>query len=145
MDDKDINEEQTEQLNNGISNITLFNGTISSMQDIDNEIHNDIETNEMLLDLHCGEISKGISSLTQSNDNVLPLLNGSVGNLSRSNIKNIGVLTQSSDDGLPSLNMHHSNIPRFNALNKPIKRAPIDPQKKNDLLAVLKSIDSTKY
>lgn len=143
MDDKDPNEEQTEQLNNGISNISLYNGSITSIQDIDNEIHNDIETNEMLLDLHCGEISKGIGSLTQSNGNVLPLLNGAIANSNRSNIKNISA--QSSDDGLPSLNMHQSNIPRFMTSNKPIKRTPIDSRTKSDLLAVLKSIDSTNY
>lgn len=113
---------ENRQFTDFFKNLTLNGATdaLPNIQDIREEINDDIEANEVLLDLHCGEISK---HLGQSND--------------------------SADvDEVIGVSHIESHIPRpmlpaaLKRNSKP--RLPIDPRKKSDLLAALKSIDSTK-
>lgn len=97
-----------------------------SMQNIKNiqeKINDDIEANEVLLDLHCGEISESL---------------GNVADLSVSGSLNVDRM---------GINTNRTHIPRpipSSTVTKSVKRAPIDPQKKSSLLAALRSIDSMK-
>lgn len=91
-----------------------------NIQDIRQEINDDIEANEVLLDLHCGEISKNLGNVNHSDDST-------------------GV-----DDVIAASQTH---IPRPlppSATKRSVKRSQIDPLKKSSLLAALKSIDSMK-
>ena len=110
----------------------------------------DYEKNEALLDLHCGEITQGIAFNLSKDDSMF--------DVGRSNeldtLKPINDLLQHKSETQNGVKIPlplnskpprmNSCLPRFNInlANKPLKRNPIDPQKKSKLLAQLKSIES---
>lgn len=97
--------------------------SLPNIQDIRHEINDDIEANEVLLDLHCGEISKSLGSMSHLDDS----------------------LSAGIDDVI--VTGSKTNLPRPippSATKRTVKRSPIDPLKKSSLLAALKSIDSMK-
>lgn len=119
--DKKNSRNENRQFSDFFKSLTLNDSAdaMSNIQDIREEINDDIEANEVLLDLHCGEISK---HLGHSNDSA------NVNDL-------IGISNIESHIPRPIL----PSAPKRNS-----KRLPIDPRKKIDLLAALKSIDSMK-
>lgn len=118
-----------------------------SIHAIHQKIKNDIEKNEALLDLHCDEISRDIGfNLPKDFDVERSSDFGS--------LKPINDLLLYKGDKLNGIKeplpinskapRTASCLPRFNInlANKPLKRTPIDPQKKSKLLAQLRSIES---
>lgn len=98
--------------------------SLPNIQDIRHEINDDIAANEVLLDLHCGEISKSVGSMSHLDDSL------------SAGIDDV-IVTGGSKTYLPR------PIPS-SATKRTVKRSPIDPLKKSSLLAALKSIDSMK-
>lgn len=119
----DMEPEELQQIAQSFSDLNLLvNETMPNLQDIQNHIRNDIEANEELLDRHCEDISRDILVEAESKS------------------KPNGIRLTASKE---SLNAKVLPLKFTEMENKPIKRTPIDPQKKSKLLAVLKSIDST--
>lgn len=155
-----------------MADIHLFaNDGMENIQNIKRKIQNDIEKNEVLLDLHCDEISRdiGVNQLTKkSNDSfeANTITNRSIGiNSSSSNgITDYGekvskawskIQLSPNKSNPPSTESISSNsdqpkarrpssLPRFNinSTGRLTQRIPIDPQKKSKLLAQLKSIEA---
>lgn len=131
---------------------------------IHQKIQNDIEKNEALLDLHCDEISRDIGALSLSKNSLFDVdidetvESGTVEPINdlyptNGNKPSNGFTDKINGVKEPSapLNLDKSKIPRttsclprfnINVGGKPMKRMPIDPQKKSKLLAQLKSIES---
>lgn len=143
-----------------MSDIHLFaNNDMENIQNIKRKIQKDIEKNEVLLDLHCDEISRGIcangyamndANITSTTDSdrsqmKIPLSNGM-----NHDEKANKILSSPSSSSLITLNSEHSkarrpsSLPRFNinSSGRMMQRVPIDPQKKSKLLAQLKSIEA---
>lgn len=166
----DISEEQIAQQ---MADIQLFaNNGMQNIQDIKRKIQNDIEKNEVLLDLHCDEISRdiGANQLTKKSvDSFEPnaATNRSIGvNSNYSKIKsplsngivyddeftkswNKMPISPASESIIinsdqPKASRRQSSLPRFNinSSGRLTQRIPIDPQKKSKLLAQLKSIEA---
>lgn len=122
--DRKNSQNDSRQLDEFFKNLSLDGkDSMPNIKDIQEEINDDIEANEVLLDLHCGEISKGLEN---------------VADLSESANINVDIM------GIDTIQSH---IPRPippSVYRKSVKRSPIDPQKKSSLLAALRSIDSMK-
>lgn len=133
-----------------MADINFFaNEGAQSIHAIHQKIQNDIEKNEAYLDLHCDEISRDITfnlskdalfDMERPNDieslepinELLPFKN------EKPNGSKVPLPIQSKPPRTASC------LPRFNinVAGKPVKRPPIDPQKKIKLLAQLRSIQS---
>lgn len=122
-----------------------------SILNIQQKIQKDIEKNEALLDLHCDEISRAIGALNLPKElnSYEPSEGGEMAAFKSLN----DLLEFKNDDSKDMISIKSdrpkamrtmSSLPRFNInlTGKPAKRTPIDPQKKNKLLAQLKSIDA---
>lgn len=150
----DKNSRNGDHLAQQLADIHLFTTEeAQNIHAIQKKIQNDIEKNEAYLDLHCeqqcNEINRDIVGLNLPNG----LFSGDESNELRSSKPVNEMLLFKSD----KQNLMHepfssergkaakvSNLPRFNINmgGKPLKRAPIDPQRKIKLLAQLKSIES---
>lgn len=145
------NADSDRQIARQLADINFFaNEGAQSIRAIHQKIQSDIEKNEALLDLHCDEITQDIAFSLSKDDSMFD-----VGRSTEiDTLKPINELLQHKSDTqngakLPlPLNSKaprmNSCLPRFNInlANKPLKRNPIDPQKKSKLLAQLKSIES---
>lgn len=153
-----INNDDSQQLIQQLTDINLFaNDESTNIHAIQQKIQRDIEKNEAFLDLHCDEISRDINALTSPREAHLFDAVGENGihRESENNAMNglLMIKSNRSDDSKGSLLINSSKsraprtascLPRFNINvgGKPLKRTPIDPQKKSKLLAQLKSIGS---
>lgn len=134
-----------------MADINFFaNEGAHSIHAIHQKIQHDIEKNEALLDLHCDEISRDITFDLPKDSSFYDVDRASeIGQLQPINDLLLSKNDKSNGNKLP-LSSHSkaprtaSCLPRFNInlAGKPVKRTPIDPQKKSRLLAQLKSIES---
>ncbi|XP_055322434.1 uncharacterized protein LOC129578224 isoform X2 [Sitodiplosis mosellana] len=144
------NDDSDRQIARQLADINFFaNEGAQSIHAIHQKIQNDIEKNEAILDLHCDEISHDITFNLPKDSSLFDVERSSeIGTLKP--INNLLLYKGDKPNGIqvplpinakPRMN---SCLPRFNInlAGKPLKRTPIDPQKKSRLLAQLKSIES---
>lgn len=153
-----INNDDSQQLIQQLADINLFaNDESTNIHAIQQKIQRDIQKNEAFLDLHCDEISRDINALNSPRQAHLfdAVSENGIHRESENNLMNglLMIKSNRSDDSKDSLLTNSSKsraprttscLPRFNINvgGKPLKRTPIDPQKKSKLLAQLKSIGS---
>lgn len=158
MSNKDKDDTQ-QQLMLQLADMNLFaKDETHNIHAIHQKIQRDIEKNEALLDIHCDEISRNIDVLNLPKEvHLFDVVGENERNhdSAKFNAMNDLLLFKSkrSDQSADSTMIHPNKpkaprmascLPRFNINvgGKPLKRAPIDPQKKSKLLAQLKSIDT---
>lgn len=112
---KSFQEQFAHMQNRAVSNDT-------NLYRLRSEIEQDIKKNEAILDLYCDSVRKDVEVLTSSTN----------GTSSMFNAKN----------KLTPINNPNNGQISVPIAKKTSKRTPIDPQKKNKLLAALKAIDS---
>lgn len=156
IDKSDTTENADDMTNDQIvqqmTDIHLFANTdMENIQNIKRKIQQDIEKNEVLLDLHCDEISRGIgaNAFTMNGANSTSALNS---DRSKLNGMNHDAKANKTLNSPPSSTLNSeqtkarrpSSLPRFNinSSGRMMQRIPIDPQKKSKLLAQLKSIEA---
>lgn len=150
------NNDDAQQLMQQLADMNLFaEDKTHNIHAIHKKIQRDIEKNEALLDLHCDEISRDVDALNLPKEVHLFDENEMNHNSAKFDAMNDLLLFKSkrSDQSKDSVLIHPNKpkpprmascLPRFNINvgGKPLKRSPIDPQKKSKLLAQLKSIDT---
>lgn len=140
-----------DQITQQMHDIHLFaNNDMRNIQNIKHKIRKDIEKNEVLLDLHCEEISRDIDAdqLIESTAESFAIndeMRGAAINPDQSPTSkpwNKSSLSPNSEQQTKA--RRPSSLPRFNinSSGRTIHRIPIDPQKKSKLLAQLKSIEA---
>lgn len=147
MDTETTRNNDTDQITRQLADINFYaNEGAHSIHALHQKIKNDIEKNEAYLDLHCDEISRDINLNLSTEPSFFDSeCSSEVGTLRP--IDEMLEYKTNRVTKVPPISAKAprtaSCLPRFNiTAGKPMKRTPLDPQRKSKLLAQLKSIQS---
>lgn len=153
--DKDTQTDQNdsyEKIVKQLSDIQLFGSKkAQNIHNIQQKIEKDIKKNEAFLDLHCDEISRDIGANSLSKKTGDEKVSETI--LEEETLKpwsDLMLFTNEVPKDSVKMQLDRpkprapSNLPRFNinSATQQVRRSSIDVQKKNKLLAQIKSIDA---